>query len=282
MGRAPARTRARDAEIPRAARNALSGFALGAAGANVVMQLSRLPVGHGVARSTVESGRIDRHPLKRARTTLTYLAVAYLGTEDERAHLREEVNRSHRPVRSRPGDPVRYNAFDRDLQLWVAACLYKGTEDVYRMLYPGASAADLDALYRHGARLGTTLQMAAGQWPADREAFAAYWDASLDRVSTDALTRDYLTSFARLGFLPGPVAAPLGRTHQFFVTGFLPQRFRDEFGFGWGPRRQAAFTAFGRSAAVVHRLLPPVLAGFPFTYHLWDFRRRMRTGRPIV
>ena len=40
------------------------------------MQLARPGAGYGVMESRVESGRADRHPIKRARTTLTYLAVA--------------------------------------------------------------------------------------------------------------------------------------------------------------------------------------------------------------
>ena len=52
--------------IPREVTEAMSGLALAAAGANVIMQLAILPVGHGVAKSTVESGRVDKHPIKRA------------------------------------------------------------------------------------------------------------------------------------------------------------------------------------------------------------------------
>ena len=52
------------------------GVALLAGPANVIMQLARPGVGYGVKESRVESGRVDRHPIKRARTTFTYLAVA--------------------------------------------------------------------------------------------------------------------------------------------------------------------------------------------------------------
>jgi DNA-binding transcriptional MerR regulator len=47
-----------------------------AGAANVVMQLARPGVGYGVYESRVESGRLHDHPIKRTRTTLTYLAVA--------------------------------------------------------------------------------------------------------------------------------------------------------------------------------------------------------------
>ena len=52
--------------------------------ANVIMQLALLPVGRGVAESTVDSGRVDKHPFKRQRTTGQYLVVAMLGSDAER------------------------------------------------------------------------------------------------------------------------------------------------------------------------------------------------------
>ena len=56
-----------DAEVEKA----MSGLGLLAAGANVIMQLARPAVGYGVYESKVETGRLDRHPVKRTRTTLT-------------------------------------------------------------------------------------------------------------------------------------------------------------------------------------------------------------------
>src|SRR3989442_6086019 len=73
--------------------------------ANVIMQLSTLPVGYGVLESTVDSGKVMLHPIKRLRTTLTYLAVAMLGTDDERDAYRDAVNLSHRSVRSTSASP---------------------------------------------------------------------------------------------------------------------------------------------------------------------------------
>ena len=51
------------------------------------MELARPGVGYGVMESRVESGRVDRHPIKRARTTFTYLAVALRGTDDAEGGL---------------------------------------------------------------------------------------------------------------------------------------------------------------------------------------------------
>src|ERR1700739_2732822 len=109
------------------------GSALLAGPANVIMQLSRPAVGYGVFESRVESGRGDLHPIKRARTTFTYLAVATQGTDEQKAAFRRAVNRAHAQVYSTDDSPVGYHAFDPGLQMWVAACLYKGAVDVYRL-----------------------------------------------------------------------------------------------------------------------------------------------------
>jgi uncharacterized protein (DUF2236 family) len=261
-----------------ALRDAVIGAGLLAGSANVIMQLSRAPVGYGVLESKVESGNLFRHPLKRARTTFTYLAVATMGTDAERAAYRREVDKVHVRVRSSESSPVAYNAFDTDLQLWVAACLYKGFEDVYVAFAGG----EPERFYRDAATFGTTLQVRPERWPADREAFEKYWAAGLDEVGIDDTVRCYLTDIVDLRFLP-PFWSALGRPfHRFVTTGFLPQRFRDEMRLPWTAADQRRFDALLAALGRVVRVLPGPLRRFPFNLCLWDLRRRLRTGRPLV
>lgn len=285
MATSVSRTGADDATeepVPPEVTDALSGLALAAAGANVVMQLAQLPVGHGVARSSVDSGRIDLHPIKRTRTTLSYLMIALLGTEDERDYMRREVNRAHRQVRSGPDDPVPYNAFDTDLQLWVAACLYKGVEDVHRVLFGAPDPETADIVYRHASRLGTTLQVREDQWPSDREAFQRYWDEQVERIEMDDLTREYLLGVAEARFYGPPFTWVLSPLARFLTAGFLPPAFRAELGLDWDAGRQRWFETSMRAAATVNRHLPGPLRRFPLNLYLRDTRRRIAAGRPIV
>src|SRR5271170_2650336 len=184
----------------------LMGMALLLGPANVIMQLARPGVGYGVMESRVESGRVDLHPIKRARTTFTYLAVAMAGSDAQKAAFRRAVNRAHAQVYSTPDSPVSYNAFDPNLQLWVAACLYKGAVDVYRLLVGEMDEATADEHYRQGMTLGTTLQVPAEMWPADRAAFDGYWRAALEKVQIDDTVRDFLYPIAM-----GRVAVPMPR-----------------------------------------------------------------------
>lgn len=264
----------------------LMGVALLAGPANVIMQLARPGVGYGVMESRVEGGRVDRHPIKRARTTFTYLAVATRGTEQQRSAFRRAVNKAHAQVYSTEDSPVQYNAFDKDLQLWVAACLYKGAVDVYRTFVGAMDEATADRHYREGATLGTTLQVPPEMWPADRAAFDRYWQESLDQVHIDDAARDYLhpIAVARLHglTLPGPLRRASEGMAQLITTGFLPQRFRDEMRLPWDARRQRRFDRLVAVLRTVNNMLPQVVRQFPFNALLLELNWRIRTGRPLV
>ncbi|OBG35312.1 hypothetical protein A5672_21760, partial [Mycobacterium alsense] len=215
----------------------MMGVALLAGPANVIMELSRPGVGHGVVESRVESGRIDRHPIKRARTTFTYIAVANAGTDEQKAAFRRAVNRSHAQVYSTSDSPVSYNAFDPELQLWVAACIFKGGIDVYRTFVGELDDEEADRLYRDGMALGTTLQVPPEMWPPDRAAFDRYWQESLDKIHIDDTVREFLYPIAvsrvRGVSLPRPLQRRLESFNLLITTGFLPQRFRDEMRLPW-------------------------------------------------
>ena len=267
---------------PRTVDDAVCGVALAAGAANIIMQLSRPGVGHAVVESPVDSGKATLHPLKRARTTFTYLAVSLWGTDDERALYRRAVNGSHAQVRSTESSPVRYDAFDPELQLWVAACLYHGVEDVHRAMFPDVGFRGENGIYEASHTLGSTLQMKPDQWPVDREAFDTYWKEGLQKVSIDPAVHQYLMELTELRLMPAPVRIAWAPVHRFFTIGFLPQEFRDAMGFEWSDRNQRRFARIMRTLGVLNAVLPAPLRMFPFNAYMADFRRRVRRGRPLV
>lgn len=278
-------TRRRQPRTPRFD-DGLMGMTLLAGPANVIMELSRPGVGYGVLESRVESGRADRHPIKRARTTFTYLAVAAAGTDAQKEAFRRAVNRSHAEVYSTSDSPVEYNAFDPELQLWVAACLYKGGIDFYRMFVGEMDEEDAERHYREGMALATTLQVPPEMWPADRAAFDKYWQESLDKVHIDDAVRDYLYPIAAgrtPGLtLPGPLQRLADKPGLLITTGFLPQRFRDEMRLPWDAAKQRRFDRLIAVLRTVNNLMPRFVRQFPFNVLLWDLDRRIKTGRPLV
>jgi uncharacterized protein (DUF2236 family) len=264
----------------------LMGVALLAGPANVIMQLARPGVGYGVLESRVESGRIDLHPIKRARTTFTYLAVATAGSDAQKAAFRRAVNRAHAQVYSTPESPVRYHAFDPELQLWVAACLYKGAVDVYRIFVGELEGEQAERHYREGMALGTTLQVPPEMWPPDRAAFDRYWRDSLEHVHIDEAVRAYLYPIAVARLRGMALPRSLRRLPEslalLITSGFLPQRFRDEMRMQWDPAKQRRFDRLMTALRTINHLMPAVIRRFPFNVLLLDLDRRIRTGRPLV
>lgn len=260
----------------------LGGILAGAA--NVIMQLSWPPVANGVLESKVHRGRLQEHPFKRFRTTFTYLAVASMGAETERLRFRRAVDGAHAAVRSGPDSPVAYDAFDPELQMWVAACLYKGAEDVARRFWGPMDEATADAFYRRGASLGTTLQVRPDMWPRDRGGFERYWTEGLARVSIDDRVRAYLMDVATLAFLPAALRLPglPGRLNLWITTGFLAPEFRAAMRLRWTSADQARFDGLMAALATVRRPLPAELRRFPLDWFLWDFRIRARLRLPLV
>ncbi|MHA4848092.1 MULTISPECIES: oxygenase MpaB family protein [unclassified Rhodococcus (in: high G+C Gram-positive bacteria)] len=260
----------------------MDGAGLLAGAANIIMQLAHPGVGYGVYESRVESGQLFRHPIKRSRTTLTYLVVAARGTDEEKAVFRRGVDRAHAKVRSTADSPVQYNAFDPELQLWVAACIYRGFEDVTRALHGDLSPEASAYFYKEGATFGTTLQVPPEMWPADRAAFEEYWNRSLANVSIDDTIREHVLSIARLEFLPTIISRLFGPMNLFFTRGFLPQHFRDEMQLTWSEKDQRRFDRILRTIGAVSRRLPNALRELPYNLLMRDLRWRIKSGRPLV
>jgi uncharacterized protein (DUF2236 family) len=262
------------------------GVGLLAGAANVIMQLSRPGVGYGVVESRVESGRIDRHPIKRARTTFTYLAVSANGTPEQQAAYRRAVNGAHAQVYSTEESPVSYNAFDPELQMWVGACMYKGVVDIYKIFVGEIDDRGAEQLFEEGIALGTMLQVPREMWPADQAAFDRYWEESMAEVHIDDEVRDFLWPIAagrvRGAKLPASVQRKLDDFNLLITGGFLPQRFRDEMALDWDDEKQRRFDRLMKRIRFVNDLLPTVIRQFPFNWMLKDLDWRIRTGRPLV
>ncbi|MGV9792620.1 MULTISPECIES: oxygenase MpaB family protein [unclassified Gordonia (in: high G+C Gram-positive bacteria)] len=250
--------------------------------ANVIMQLANPAIGYGVAHSTVESGRLDLHPIKRGRTTASYLAVAAMGSADDRRRFRQAVNRQHAQVRSVDDSPVEYNAMDPRLQLWVAACLYLGWEDIYERVRGPLRGAQREEFYQQGKVCGTTLQMPAELWPVDRDAFETYWNEQTANLHIDDEIREFLLGIANFGYAPRWVQKRHGPVKYRRTIGYLPEPFRAAMRVEWSADDQQWFDDYVDKLVKRERRKPLWLAQLIFRLFLWDTRVRNRLGIPLV
>jgi uncharacterized protein (DUF2236 family) len=264
------------------AAEAMDLWAFAAGAANVIMQLSRPEVGNAVAESAVHTGSLLKHPWKRARTTLQYVAVAILGNAEDRDAYCAAVNRSHRQVVSSVDSPVQYNAFDRDLQMWVAACLFVGLEDTYQLLRGEMTPEQSEQFYRSAWTLGTTLQVTEDQWPPTRADFDTYWNGACLRVSIDEKVRVYLLEMLNLRMINPVLGLPFRPLLKFLTVGFLAPVFRDAMGLRWNDFAQRWFERLFLLVAFVNRFLPIFIRQGGSYLLLADVRRRVRTHRALV
>nr|WP_237571836.1 oxygenase MpaB family protein [Mycolicibacterium lacusdiani] len=264
------------------ASDAMDFWAFAAGAANVVMQLSRPQVGYGVVESRVDSGNLLVHPWKRARTTFQYLAVALLGSDGDRVAFKAAVDGVHREVTSTAASPVRYSAFDRELQMWVAACLFVGLEDTHQLLRGAMTAEQSEQFYRSAWPLGTTLQVTDDQWPATRALFDDYWVDACRRVTIDTVVRGYLRDLVNLRMINPVLRLSMRPLLKFLTAGFLAPVFRDELGMGWGRGRQFVFERLFLTVAFANRFLPAFVRQGGSYVLLADVRRRIRTHRRLV
>lgn len=267
--------------LPRSARDTVNATVVLSATANVIMQLARPAVGYGVLESRVDSGNIMVHPGHRFRTTNTYLAVAMLGTDRDVRDYRRAVGRSHRQVRSTPDSPVAYDAFDPELQMWVAACLVRAFEDTWGLLHGRPGLRLPDPVYRECATLGTSLQVRPEQWPADRDAFEGYWKQACEHVHIDDTLRAYLWRLVRHDYMHPALRRGLAGG-EFLTAGFLHEPFRSMMGFSWSDDDQRRFEHRMRRIGTVLRRLPRPVREMPYSGSLLDLRVRRALGRPLV
>ncbi|OBG47995.1 oxygenase MpaB family protein [Mycolicibacterium fortuitum] len=262
--------------------DALDFWSAAGAAANVIMQMSWPEVGYGVAESRVESGSLVHHPWKRLRTTAQYLTVAILGTDEEKNAYREAVNVAHRQVRSTEDSPVKYNAFNRELQLWVAACLFIFYEDTHQLLYGTMTEEQAETFYQSAMTIGTTLQVLEEMWPATRADFDAYWNTACERVEMTPFVRDYLMVLVELRMISWPMRKMLAPLLRFLTIGFLAPVFRDAMEFEWTDTDRRRFEHLFLFVAFVNRFLPKSLRTGNYSVLMKDLRRRIRRKKALI
>ncbi|MEX3564689.1 oxygenase MpaB family protein [Micrococcus endophyticus] len=258
----PASTPTRRGPARRSGPTSAAGLAreaaiLAGAGAAILLQVAHRPVGAGVAAHS----RFTEDPMHRLRHTLAYVYAATLPeAADARDAVVGRVRAAHRPVRGvdRGGRP--YDAADPDAQLWVAATLYWAGEQVRRRLWGTLDAEDAERLYRGYAPLATSLEVPASAWPADRAAFAAYWDARIAALEVTDDARSVAADLFSGRGVPAPLRAalPLAR---FVTAGMLPARVRTGLGWSWSGRDSVREARLWALARTLYLPLPAAVRG---------------------
>ncbi|MDQ1582777.1 MAG: hypothetical protein QOF36_831 [Microbacteriaceae bacterium] len=222
-------------------------------GRAILLQIAHPAVGRGVADHSDFASR----PLDRLKATLTYVYAVVYGSPEEVAIVRQRVNRAHAPVHSAEeagGHP--YDAYDPQLQLWVAATLYETAVTMYQCVFGPLDEESAERIYQDYASIGTALQVPHEIWPADRHAFRRYWESMLPRLGADEATQRVANDLLHASNSPWwlRAAMPLGRL---LTVGLLSPDLRSSFALPWPRRAQRRFDRWMRFTAAVYPRLPP-------------------------
>ena len=238
-------------------------------GRALLLQIAHPAVGRGV----VEHSDFATRVMDRLHATMTYVYASVYAAPEELATIRRAVNRAHVPVHADAGatGPA-YNAFDPELQLWVAATLYDTMIVMYERTFGALSDDDADRIYQEFAVVGTGLQLPRSLWPADRREFAVYWNASLARLRSTSETRRVAEQLLRPRGVPWWVRVLMPQA-RIVTIGLLPARVRTDFGFAWTARQQGRFERRMRWTARVYPRLPAALRHRPKELYLQRLRR---------
>ncbi len=246
---------------------ASEALTLAGGGRALLLQIAHPSVGRGV----VEHSDFATRLMDRFDGTMLYLTASMFGTPEELRAIRRIVNRAHAPVRG-GSEQAAYNAYDPELQLWVAATLYQTMMELHRQVFGPLTEAQADAVYREMVAALSNLQLSPGQWPATRASFDGYWKELTGTLSVDAdvlvVSRQILYPTAvPCWFRP---SAPLLRL---VTAGLLPEIVRTQFRLPWSERRRRRFDRLFRLTRIVYPRLPLRLRHLPRDRYLAMLRR---------
>lgn len=243
------------------------------AGSTVLNQLAMAGVGLGVAEHSTTLTR----PVDRLRTTLTYVYVMIMGTETERDTVRRLVNKAHAPVRSEG----RYSAYDKDLQLWVAATLAHNGIFIYEKTFGPLSASSRERVYRDAQIFGNALQVDPSMWPETLDDFGLYWKESYERMQSHPVVQRYVGQLLDTRSQP-LFLRPLLPLQDLMSRGNLDPHVREILGLEWTERDQRRYDRFWAVFPPIYRRVPRVLRQLPPRLILAEMRWRMRRGRRVI
>jgi uncharacterized protein (DUF2236 family) len=247
------------------------GLLLGS-GSAVMYQLAVWGVGKGVAEHSTTMQR----PIDRLRTTLSYVYVMGLGTNEERASIARMVNKMHGPVKGEG-----YSAFDPELQLWVAATLAEVGREMYEKIHGPLDPVTLERIYRDGWVYGTALQVTPEMWPENRAEFERYWQQMQGEFRSDPQIQRYaraLLSTRDAKWFVKPITPLI----SLLTRGNLSPEAREALALSWSAREQRRYDRFWRLVRVVYPVVPRWIRRLPARSAMVDIRWRLRTGRRVI
>jgi uncharacterized protein (DUF2236 family) len=229
----------------------------------VMMQIAHPLVAAGVA----EHSQFRKHRLARLyRTSLAAAAITF-GSRDFALRAVRSINLKHQQVHGvlkaqagifPAGTP--YDANDPELKLWVLATITDSTLLVYDSFVSRLTDEDRESYYADNLRVGDLFGIPASITPPTYKDFRVYFDEMMagDTIQVSDEAREIAGAlFART---PSGLLLFAGSA---LSLGLLPERLREEFGFGWSLPGARSWQKIPRMCRSLRRFTPSVLCAHP-------------------
>ncbi|UAJ78678.1 DUF2236 domain-containing protein [Leifsonia sp. ZF2019] len=244
-------------------------------GRALLLQVAHPAVGRGV----LEHSDFAERAMDRLHATMTFMYAATFATPEEFAVVRRRVNKAHAPVRAEAaeGAPA-YNAYDPQLQLWVAATLYETMTQLYERVFGRLADDERERVYQEYTRLGANLQVPPSSWPPTRAAFDDYWQAMIERLAVSDGTRELARQILYPRNVPSWMRVFLPDI-RLVTAGLLPAEVREQYRLPWDADRAHRYERWMHRLARWYPRVPRFLRTAPRDDYLRRVRRLVKEDR---
>jgi uncharacterized protein (DUF2236 family) len=229
----------------------------------VLMQISHPLVAAGVA----DHSQFRKHRFARLyRTSLAAAAITF-GSRDFALRAVRTINKKHQLVHGvlkeqagifPAGTP--YDANDPELKLWVLGTITDSTLLVYELFVSKLSLEDRRQYYADNMKVAELFGIPDSIVPPTYEDFQVYFNRMMsgDTIQVSKQAKDIYNAL----FAPTPSGLLLFAGSAPSIA-LLPERLRDEFGFGWKFTRKRLWQRIPSACRGVRRFTPSILCANP-------------------
>ncbi len=211
--------------------------------------------------------------LGRAERTFTNMIKIYFGDWQTALESGKKLHHIHSMIRgtvvgNNGGRTInlQYCANDPDLLLWVLATLIDTTLVLYEAVCEPLTGSEKSRFYEESKLVATVMGIPKETIPNDLDAFYSYYNGMLDgeELRVDAVTLRLSKAIFQPPYFPAYLAKVL-------ATGFLPPRFRREYGLEYTAKKRKHFRWAVAVSSWVSKLLPHPL-GYALPYYQAHYR----------
>lgn len=214
-----------------------------------------------VAAALDQHSNLRADPLGRFHNTFRVVFTMIFGTLEQALAASRHLYQLHTRIQGELPAKVagyvegsRYEANEVNALLWVYATLVESALLAYDCVLPPLSRDEREAYYRQSRSMAALFGIPASALPPDWAGFEAYVGGMLssDKLGVNALSRGmaHRVLHGRGSWVPVP------HWYRALTTGWLPERFRDEFSLEFGKPERNAYVRASKWLPRLYRRLP--------------------------